>query len=266
MALIECPNCKKQISDKALSCPACGVQINHDVSQQKVCCECNTLLSINDKTCPNCGCPVENDNTSTQKVEVTNIKLNKMNKQKKSVVIVSLVLVVAIIAGILGYSAYSKQKGIEEYQNNLSLVTSTMLIGAVNAEDAANLIHDVWYNTIYEEYDSKTDKYTRSSGYGFNDDFNDSLQALFADSSFTEQINEIEENQELVNSLMKSLTNPPEEYTDAYLSVKELYDVYLDLTNCAISPTGSLTTFTSTFNEADTNFANAYDSIKMYVD
>ena len=89
---------------------------------------------------------------------------------------------------------------------------------------------------------------------------------MFADSSFTEQINEIKENQESVNSLMKSLTNPPEEYTDAYLSVKELYDVYLDLTNCAISPTGSLTTFTSTFNEADTNFANAYDSIKMYVD
>lgn len=28
MALINCPECKKEISDKALSCPACGFQIS----------------------------------------------------------------------------------------------------------------------------------------------------------------------------------------------------------------------------------------------
>lgn len=65
-----------------------------------------------------------------------------------------------------------------------------MLLGASEAEDAGNLIKSVWYNTIYEETDSKTDKYTHSesNGFRFNKDFNDSLSALFSDSDFTEKI------------------------------------------------------------------------------
>lgn len=35
-----------------------------------------------------------------------------------------------------------------------------MLDGAAKAENAGNLIKSVWYNAIYEERDTETDKYT----------------------------------------------------------------------------------------------------------
>ena len=40
--------------------------------------------------------------------------------------------------------------------------------------------------------------------------------------------------------------------------VSDLYDAYISLTNCATDPSGSLQTYSSTFNDADTNTLNAY--------
>ena len=48
----------------------------------------------------------------------------------------------------------------------------------------------------------------------------------------------IEDNQDTVNALMKKLTNPPDEYTDAYDAVSDLYDAYISLTNCTTDPSG----------------------------
>ena len=55
-----------------------------------------------------------------------------------------------------------------------------MLNGASQAESAGGLIHDVWYNTIYDKYDSTTYKYTNGET-----DFNDSLKNLFSDKDFS---------------------------------------------------------------------------------
>ena len=62
-----------------------------------------------------------------------------------------------------------------------------MIMGAIKAEDSGNLIHDVWYNTIYKESDSKTDKYTKTN-HSFNEDFNTSLTALMSDDDFKKDI------------------------------------------------------------------------------
>ena len=63
-----------------------------------------------------------------------------------------------------------------------------MLTGASEAESAGNLIKQVWYNAIYEEKDDDTDNYTRPEG-SFVSDFNEALGNLFADSSFSSQMN-----------------------------------------------------------------------------
>ena len=65
---------------------------------------------------------------------------------------------------------------------------------------------------------------------------------------------------------MKSLNNPPEQYEDAYDAVKELYDSYTAMVNCATSPSGNLNSYTSTFNDADTAFSNNYEAVKMYIE
>ena len=57
-----------------------------------------------------------------------------------------------------------------------------------------NIIQDFLYNNNINGY--------------FYDDFNDALGELFSDSSFISLLADIEDNQELVSSLMKDLKNP----------------------------------------------------------
>ena len=50
MALIKCPECGNDISDKAKKCPHCGYD-----KERKYCPECGTMLAIDDAKCSNCG-------------------------------------------------------------------------------------------------------------------------------------------------------------------------------------------------------------------
>lgn len=242
MALINCPECGRQISDKATNCP-------------------------------NCGCPIHVANYSrTQQVEIANVSSGMSNKLKK-IGIVSLFVIIAIVAAVfvvLKIKDAKKQAALEaqmrEYKANLQQVCTKMLSGARDAEEYGGLLHDVWYNTIYEEDDYKTDKYTKNGNGVFWDDFNDAIMMLQFDDDYQEAIEGIQDNQAEVEKLMKSLKNPPEEYKEAYESAKVYYDAYLELTNLAISPSGNLNSYTSSFNEADTKVANAYKKIQMYLD
>lgn len=259
MALIKCPNCQKEISDKAFSCPSCGFSLQKEEPQKQklICTECATEISEGVSVCPNCGCPIKIEEEQTQKVELTKVKLGKPSKKKKSIITICVIVVIAIIIGAFAISTISKQS----YSDNLKKASSLMLTGAASAEDAGGLIHDVWYNTIYEERDSSTDKYTKDA-YG---DFNDSLSVLFADSTFSSQISGIKSNQDSVAAIMKELANPPREYQEAYTAIMNYYDAYLELTNLAINPTGSLTSFTSDFNTADSAVSKCYNTMQMYV-
>ena len=272
MAMITCPNCGEQVSDKAKKCVHCGTVLIQE--EKKRCAECGAELEKEATECPNCGCPVEEINAldtqeKPQKVEVTGVKVTKRVK-----VIVGILVALLLVGGatIFGVNQYQKKKAaeeyaqrVEEYSDNLELATYSMLSGASDAETCGNLIKQVWYNAIYEEKDDETDKYTRPNGY-FVSDFNDALGNLFLDTSFQSKISSIEENQKTVASLMKELKNPPEEYKDAYEAISELYDAYLALTNLATDPSGSLQTFSSNFNDADTETLNCYKAMKLYLD
>lgn len=274
MAMTTCPNCGEQISDKAKKCVHCGTVL---VPEEKKCCpDCGAELEEGMDTCPKCGCPIENmieTEKTPQQVEVTGVKITK--KSKKIIVIATTAVIVAAIITAVGVQTHKKnvaaqaaaeaQKQSEEYGTNLNMVAYSMLSGASDAESCGNLIKQVWYNAIYKESDSKTDKYTRPDGY-YVSDFNVALQNLFSDSSFSSQIADINDNKDTVNSLMKKLKNPPEEYKDAYESLSKLYDAYISLTNLATDPTGSLQTYSQNFNDADSETLNCYNALRMYLE
>lgn len=278
MALITCRSCGKQISDKAKACPGCGAIVfpeGPEAIKQLFCTECGSAIPSGLEVCPNCGCPVEtvdhqdDKQESPQKVEITAVNLPKMKKKtQKGLIIAAIILVVAVIGTLIGVKLH-KDKQAEEaasaYKNNLNLISFSMITGGAKAEEAGNLIKSVWYNAIYEERDNTTDKYTRPDGF-FVDDFNDALANLFADTTFTEIIEEIKENQKIVSGYMKDLKNPPEGFEDAYSAVKDCYDIYLSFTNMVINPSGSLQTFSSNFNDADTSFVNKYNALKLYLE
>lgn len=274
MAMTTCPNCGEQISDKAKKCVHCGAIL---VPEEKKCCpDCGAELEEGMDTCPKCGCPIENTietEKTPQQVEVTGVKITK--KSKKIIVIATIAVIVAAIITDIGVQTHKKnvaakaaaeaQKQSDEYGTNLNMAAYSMLSGASDAETCGNLIKQVWYNAIYEKSDSKTDKYTKPKGY-YVSDFNDALQNLFSDSSFSSQIADINDNKDTVNSLMKKLKNPPEEYKDAYESLSKLYDAYISLTNLATDPTGSLQTYSQNFNDADNETLNCYNALKMYLE
>lgn len=56
MALIQCGECGKTISDKAVACPHCGAPVSN--KGERYCTECGQAITMTIKTCPNCGAPV----------------------------------------------------------------------------------------------------------------------------------------------------------------------------------------------------------------
>ena len=52
MAIIKCPECGHQISDRAPVCPSCGVEIAGKIT---LCKNCGEAVFKDQATCPNCG-------------------------------------------------------------------------------------------------------------------------------------------------------------------------------------------------------------------
>lgn len=86
MALISCPECKREISDKADSCPQCGYPIStivpittrEELLTSVVCLKCGVPYAQNEKCCPHC-------NFTSSQVTYINSSSNKSIKPNYSV-------------------------------------------------------------------------------------------------------------------------------------------------------------------------------------
>ena len=110
MAIINCPECGKEISDKAKKCIHCGNLLLKKEVNTRICSECGKEVSIEDTECNFCGCPLDSEGTSqnmyqSNKIEIgTNIKLNI----KKYIVPITVALAVVVI-GIVIYNVKVKR-------------------------------------------------------------------------------------------------------------------------------------------------------------
>lgn len=169
---------------------------------------------------------------------------------------------VVLIAVLCFGFAQIKEK---EYAVNLYNATYTMLQGCADAEAACNLIQKTWSNAIWGESEKETNKYTKPKGV-FVSDFNDALGNLFADEDFKKQLSEIVENQNQVTAYMKALQSPPKKYEKAYNKITEFYETYLQFTNMAINPDGSLNSFAEDFKKIDKKSMKIYEEMQVYID
>lgn len=270
MAMINCPECGQEISDKAKKCIHCGkVFVEEEIIKEEIKCdECGAILTETDEVCPNCGCPVEKkateNETKPQQVEVASIKMAKKTKRLILGVIIALII---CVAGGVGYKIYSDSKAEQEYQNayneyiaNLEQAQILMIAGGSDAESLCNLTLRVWGNAIYEERDDETDKYTRPDGWWVSD-FNEALANLYLDSDTQDTISDIESNQASVKELIKKLQNPPEGLDKCYDTVSDLYEAYKTLTDLAISPSGNYSGFSTNKSDAVSDFMSAYEKL-----
>ena len=195
-----------------------------------------------------------------------------INTKKKIITIIA-ILIILSVAGIAGYFEYSRvmqneaklkhEEELTKYKNNLYSAVEEMSLGIVWAESASSLIHDVWYNSIHQKRSYKTDKYTTDYGI-FYDDFNTALQKLMSSSEFTSKISLVKISQLSTEVWMKSLKNPTEEFKSAYSVLLDLYGAYTELNNLAISPTGTLVSYTTNWNNAYAAFLKYQKMIQIY--
>lgn len=264
MAMIQCPECGQEISDKAKKCIHCGKVFVEKI----ICSECGIAFAETDEICPNCGCPVEKkireEETKPQQVEIARIR---MAVKTQKIIIGIIIAVILCIGGGIGYKIYSDNKAEQiyieaynEYIDNLKKVQILMLSGGSDAESLCNLTLRVWRNAIFEEKDSETDKYTRPDGY-FVSDFNEALANLYLDSDTNDTIEDIEDNQAAVKEIIKKLQNPPEGLDKCYDTVSDLYEAYKTLTDLAINPSGNYNGFSTKKSDAVSDFMSAYEKL-----
>ncbi len=236
MALIKCPNCEKEISEKAFQCIHCGFQLREEEL-------------------------VKNPPGKRKKGLILTLA------------ILAFVLVAGSVAGIMVKRNMDEKKAEKEraeYIADLQTAAKDMLTGAYLADDLSRLIHGVWYNAVYKKSDEATDQYTQKGSWSRYDneteyyDFNTALQNLQADSGFQQRISKLRQHQETMQGMMKDLKNPPDEHKEAYDALKEFYAAYIDLAGCALNPMGNLTSYASSVDKAVQDVSNCYKAMEMY--
>lgn len=242
MALIKCPECGEEISDKAVKCPKCGAEFPVE-KPQKVCKECGEVLGDEETVCHKCGCPIENQQEEKQTPE---IKGKKPFSKKYLVVAIGIVVIIGLIAGV-GVKSLNKKKVIEQqnaevqeikeynqYVGYLNSVYSEALAGASEAEDVCVLVVNVWQDAIFDDSSDETSKYV--SGVS---DFNEALERVYADEDIKEKLSSIKDYEGYLETNFKNLQSVPSELEKAYDAAVQVNTAFKALAQMAESPTGS---------------------------
>ena len=96
MAMIKCPECGQEISDKAKKCVHCGKVLIEDKPATKICGDCGKENQIDATECVYCGCPFEEETTIEEPVQTTTAEKSKKNLKKIIISIVAAVVVIAV--------------------------------------------------------------------------------------------------------------------------------------------------------------------------
>lgn len=134
MAIIKCPECGHQVSDRAKICPSCGIEISGKVMK---CPECGGVVFNDQEMCPNCHYPlhaahvppqamVSADGPDAGSLDASGDDGGDVEKgggMKKSYIIVIVAFVIALLAVFIClyfYKATQRQNELDAYENAMA--------------------------------------------------------------------------------------------------------------------------------------------------
>lgn len=164
MAMIHCPECGMEISDKAKKCIHCGKVMIEEVVPHKYCSECGKEIDLNADMCPYCGCPVEEEKKENFAIEEIT---KKVHQNKKPIMIGAAVAFALLLLVLIINFAGSTLNEHEQlaYQNVLELKSM------MRDPDSFKLYDDMFQIEVLAEDGSVEHTYTifkygGANGYG----------------------------------------------------------------------------------------------------
>lgn len=166
MALIKCPECGKEISDKAGKCPHCGKILKQESEIKNTCPECQMEIPDKITECPYCGYPLE-ENETKNSISCQIVKTIKKHKKYLCTIIVT--VIIAMILGLfINYMRFSlNEDEMYVYENALKLKDM------MNDPDSFKIYENAALLEYYNDNGELEHKYTvieygATNGYGAN--------------------------------------------------------------------------------------------------
>lgn len=159
MAMITCPECGQEISDKSKKCIHCGKVLVEENVPNKFCSECGKEVEISATECPYCGYPLDE--------EEKEMKQQKSKKIKKIIIPIAIIAFLAVISVVVLNFIKSSLNEDEQlaYQNAVELK------GMMRNPDSFKL-YDEFFILKHHDDDGNVDytytifKYGGANGYG----------------------------------------------------------------------------------------------------
>lgn len=151
MALISCPTCGKEVSDKAICCPGCGGELPKAETEKNtvICAECGTECDQEQENCPNCGCPLHSEE------EMAARRKAKSAKKKRLLAVVAAVAISFI--AIVGFLIYHFTVSVPRNQYNEAMTlleqgkyseAESILSKLGDYKDAETVLDEIRYESI----------------------------------------------------------------------------------------------------------------------
>ena len=227
MAMIKCPECGRDISDTAKSCPGCGFHLNDSCLE-----ECSEI---------------------PQKVEP---KKTSAPAGKKIIIPICIVLCAIVLVGVF---AAIKQRERKQYLVDAEAAYMRIWTGSFTAEQTGSMIYDEWYYAINSQdsygsgvYNSTASRVTKA------------LNDLYNSERYKKNIKTIDKCRTEAEELLEKLDNPPDGYEDIYEDLKTYYVIYTQFADVVNSPSGSLTTFTDALKDVDSRSVRMSQKVLSY--
>lgn len=148
MAMIKCPVCNSDISDRAIDCPMCGIELAKYSTSIFRCEECGNIVSDGERTCSRCGCPVHQN-----PLVPTDNNVRNKNSKKVGIIILTVVLLSIIIAAVV-YFATGAQRTISKAEQLISegnLLEAHQLLSSLKDSDKKTTLQAEIYDIAEAE-------------------------------------------------------------------------------------------------------------------
>jgi len=253
MQNLSCPKCEFKRNPGAVECPRCGIIFEkYEQIQKRKAQEAKDEKAKQEEAkqedVEDIKKRTQQQKASTPPQKEDDTRSYKKHRRLINPVIVSSIIV-AFVISFIGYKTYLKidaDTAQAEFSTFIKSVSIKMITLAIDSESVVDEINREWREAIYSDYNKR--------------DFNEAIIEVR-----TKRFNTISSIKKLSEDIAQSIKNitPPPIMESDYKRLKELYLLFNKYADMAISPSGSLQTYSSQNNELSVEIKSAIKELEM---